>query len=342
MSKTTKNDEVDNAVNSDETALVSTDAMDFLFGALTEEEAPAAKRFTIPALHVYKSGKKYADKGASSGFVVDYLDNTRIEVNIPSIRLYLLDATPIMQRVMWPYDVATGKRLQGKDAPKDPWCGSSNGVTPRDGDLFNYIGKTYVDWRTQQPTTIVKDGCSTCPLGQWVGLVDDDGKAVMVDNGKGVLQHRQEMPPCQEVPAFVLYDFDRKTLLLYRAVNFTQRVHIMGTRRSRRWGAIKGLGEYFATNGGTSLPEVMPDRNTILPVITTIKTVQNDFGFEPVMSFELAKDGITPQEINELATMKQFYRDNKVRELISGDFYAESMFNEDVAVSNNVVADSPF
>lgn len=331
------------AVNADETALATQeDALAFLLGEMAEEEQPDARRFKMPVLFIYKPGKKYTDKGASKGFVIDEA-GSEVEVNIDSLRLHLIDAAPIPQRVMWAYDVETGKRLQGPTAPKDPWCGSSNGVSPRDGELFNYIGKQYVDYRSKQPVTIVKDGCATCPLGSWdVDVVGKDGKVVMEEDHKGVLRAVRATPPCMPTPAYIFYDLDRKTLLLYRAPNFTQRSFIEGTKRSRRFGAVKGISEFYAVNGGSTKPEVVKN-GAMYPMRFTVKQVQSDNGYEPVMDFRIDDTPMTVLEVNEVAAIKQLYKEQKIRELISGDLYNSfgSDFNEEVSSASSV-GEQPF
>lgn len=342
-----KKDNVEEVVTEtvEETALAAPqDALSLLVDSMIAEESAVEQKFIVPRLSIYVSGKKYTDKGAGGNtFVIDKLtgQDDAVEVNISSLRLYRLDA-PIMQRVMWPYG-DDGKRLQGKDAG-EPWCASSDGVTPRKGERFGYIGKEYVDWRTNHKVLIQENGCASCPLGDsaWKGVVDDSGQPVMEKDAKGVTRQRMAGPPCQETPSFVFYDFDRDVMLIYQAGAFSQRAHIMGARRSR-WGALKGVNDFYFTDGGKKRPEVIDENNNIHALLFTVKQVDNSpYGYTPVAAFSVDPAPITNEELQRLAAAKQMYMDKNVRGLISGEFFSNDYFTADPTLSIAPVADAPF
>lgn len=300
------------------------DAFDFLYGEMVATEVEKEQAFKLPVLRLYMPGKKYADKGANRGWVIDWGDGRDPEINIDVLRLARVDA-PVMQRILWPYDVATGKRLQEAD-PK-PACASSDGVSARKADAFGYIGKEFTDWRNGLTVQIAPDNCKNCPLGQWKETYNADGSAVMELNAKGVAYHKRSAPPCQELPAYVFYDFDRKTLLLYQAANFTAATFIMGSngRNNKRFkGILKGVEEYYFTANGTKAPEAMPERGTLLPLMFVSRLVDNSpYGMTPAPNFSLGAP-VSEQEVAEYATMIQLYRNDNIRGIISGELWGLS------------------
>lgn len=296
-------------------------AFDFLLQGMVETEVEQKQTFKLPTLHVFMPGKKFADRGAIQGFVIDKPDGA--EVNLTQLRLVRLDA-PVMQRLMWEFDVQTGKRLQQAD-PK-PACASSDGISARKADVFGYIGKEYVDWRDGENVTILPDNCKDCPLGQWKETFGgpDWNLPVMEENNKGIAYTKRSAPPCQELPAYVFYDLDRKMLLLFQAPNFTTAAFLMGSngRYNKRFGGVlKGVEEFYYTAQGTKRPDVSPSDGVMLPLMFATKMVNNaPYGMTPAPVFALGEP-LTEQEIAEYATAIQLYRSDNLRSLISGEFW---------------------
>lgn len=319
------------------------DAFDFLYDEMAATEVQKDQHEKLPILRLYMPGKKYSDVGANRGFVIDWGDGRPPEVNIESLRLARVDA-PVMQRLMWPFDPNTGKRLQENDAK--PACASSDGVSARKADAFGFIGKEFTDWRDKELVTIYPDNCKECPLGQWKATYNPDGSPVMDINMKGVPYHKRSAPPCQELPAYVFYDFDRKTLLLYQAANFTSATFLMGSngRPNKRFkGVLKGVEEYYFTAQGTKAPDVMPQRGVLHPLNFVSRLVDNaPYGMTPAPNFSLGEP-VSEQEALEYATAVQLYRADNVRSIISGEMWGLA---ESVAAAADesaaAVADVPF
>lgn len=301
-----------------------------------EQNLPeTTKQVVLPRLTIYMPGKKYTEKGASHGFVIDYNDGERVEVNVSSLRLHRLDAH-IQQRIMWEFDPNTGKRVQDS---KDPWCASSNGVSARKAPIFNYIGKEYFDWRTGRKETILEDNCANCPFSKWVQLLDKNGNPVVENDEKGVLVAKNGAPMCMETPTWIFFDVDRKIFLVYQASNFSARIHALGARKSR-WGFLKGINHWYDTNNGTKVPDVFDDKGNLYPLEFSVIQVSNaPFGFTPVPKFTKANAPYSPKELELVMRADREYKEYRIREIVSGDLFT-AYTNEEEAPA--VTTNQPF
>ena len=330
-----------NEVNQEELSIVSVEemtdtALGFLGDTFAQEETPQ-ESFQMARLAIYQSGKKYTDKGVNTGFVVDYNRGEEIR-NVNTMRLSLIDG-PIPARVMWAYDASTGKRLTGEDS-NSPACASSNGVAPRQGDRFSYVGTTFEDPRTHENHTIVAD-CANCPLGKWLPQADEHGHPMYVTLPNGKMVQKNGQPPCQETPVFVFWDHDTNEPVIFQASSVTVRTFVMGAGSRSKYGVIKSVKSYYERGRG-QFPPVMPDGRNIYPLVFKTKAVRIEAynSFVNVPDISLSQNALTAEEVLAYANAKNDYVVNNVRERLTGDYYFQDDDQEYVTVTDS--ADTPF
>lgn len=310
--------------------------VDLLLSTYKEQEVAKSNAPAVAQLYVYISGKKYTDKGANLGFVIDH-GNDQVEVDIKSLRLSKIDG-PIGRRVMWPYSLEDGSRIQNaqNDEDKLPWCGTNDGITPKS----DYIGKKITDWRTKEEVLIVANGCKACPLGddtKWAALYDWDKNPILKPDFKGVPQHITGAPPCAYTPLFVFFDHDRGIPLVFVASNTTHRRQTLGRRKWRGNPAINGVP--FFTDGAP--PKVYnPDTKQVTPLsLTTIKVDNKPYGFLSAPNFDLAKEPLTEEEQQIFLESVRLYHSDKWRDIITGARFND--YSQDVNPTAPI-ADAPF
>lgn len=288
--------------------------VDLLLSTYKEQEVPKTATQQLAQLYVFIAGKRFTDKGANLGFVIDYGD--KVEVDIKSLLLSKIDG-PIGKRIMWPYNTDDGKRLQSSenDADKLPWCGTNDGITPK-GD---YIGKKIIDWRTKAEVEIVANGCKTCPLGddaKWAGLYDWDAKPILRPDFKGIQQHVNGAPPCAYTPMYVFFDHERNIPLTFVASNTTHRRQTLGRRKWRGNEAINGVPYY---TDGTPPKVYNVETQRVTPMVLSIVKVDNKpYGFLPAPQFDLAPKALTEEEQIEFLNSVRLYHQDGWHDKITG------------------------
>jgi hypothetical protein len=305
-------------VPDEETTTLATESnaeLDFLLGTLAAEQETKAAPYVVPRVAVYLHGKKGTEHGATKGFWIDHLNGKDYEVDITSMRIYRLDL-PVIGRIMWPFNSKDGSKLQGAEH-KDPWCGSSDGLAPRQGDRFNYVGQSYVDYRDGQSKNITHS-CIGCPFQAWLPMYDENGTAVMERDRSGNLQRKSGKPPCDPTPKFPIFDFDRRKTLLLQTSGFVRNTHILGATSRSRYGAIQGLNDFFNVDPKTGRPPIVDAGGNIHAVIMSIKNVQTDYGFQPAPTFSVDPNAITADELSDLFKYKKMYNEMDGRAVISG------------------------
>ena len=165
--------------------------------------------------------------GARPGqFIIDWKDPTKPPIILDQLRVWLIDI--INGRVMFPYK-ADGKPDR---ATKEPWCASSDGIAPRNSEMFRYVGKEYVDWRNKEKV-VIQDKCDGCPLSKFITYTDENGNKV------------NQPPPCQESPQFVLWLIDHNFPAIFQSSASTVRNRLVGQPRK----GYPGINKFFQPTG---------------------------------------------------------------------------------------------
>lgn len=336
------------------TDLAVANAPSDLLSFYDEIAVPAAdsNRVEVPILHVFMGkGTKYTDKKAKEGFVIDW-GADRVEVNIDEVRLSQI--WWFSTRIMWPYD-DKGTRLQPENENEKlkPLCASGNGISPRKNEIFGYIGSKFVDWRDHKEVTIVEDGCAQCPLGQaqWAGLYDKDGNALMGEDDRGRPKQLTAASPCSELHAFLFWDHDRNTFLLYKAQNYSADKFLMG-RLPHKTNGMKGIqGVPFFTNTpkGKEIPLVFGDGTVVdnrwtdfRPLIVRPYDYQTAKKLVPVAKFELGNTPLTDEEYDRYNEARNEFKINPMyRDYVTGDIF-ERFDHTEEPVTKPVTSEVPF
>ncbi len=304
------------------------DVDSFLMSSLVQEANPFDGRLT--RLFLAQANNRWKEQRVRNGYVLDFGDGVTPLINREELRVSLLDRDFLKGRVMWAFG-PDGKRLTG-DAAKAPACASSNGLAPRQGAFFNYVGQEFVDWRTREKVVIQPD-CTRCPLGQWVQILDDAGQPIPVMNNRTrTVQNKQGPPPCQETPSVVLWLHDFNFPVVFQASSIFVRKYLYGTTERSADGVNPGLLQFYTPNKVGEIPVLNPVGKPagMYPVRMKIKTVRIDAynTFVDVPVFSVDADPLTDEEKLALSKAKMAYETLKIRERLMGDFVPEDDFAE--------------
>ncbi len=244
-------------------------------------------------------------------YCIDWNDQTKPAIYVNSLRVWLLDK--IEGRVMFPF------KDDGKPdrSTKEPWCASSDGLKPRDNEMFSYVGKTYTDWRNKEQVTIEPD-CTTCPLGKFISYKDANGKMV------------NQAPPCQQAPQFVLWLVDQKFPAIFQSSAPTVRNRLVGQPRKGH----PGIPKFFLTNG----VDVETGRNTYpnikgnqwFSVKLTSKLETHGSGnqnYVPIVELDNAALAVT--DLKLIFDIKGLYEKDSMRDVLSGQIYSSDYEGSD-------------
>lgn len=247
--------------------------------------------------------------GARPGdFLVDWKDPTKPAQAFKHLRVYLIDV--IKGRVMFPF------KDDGKPdrSTKEPLCASSDGEKPRQSEMFDYVGKTHIDWRTKVPVTIV-DSCEKCPLGQFKSYKDANGKVV------------NQPPPCQESPQFVLWLVDQKYAAIFQSSAPTVRNRLVGQVKK----GYPGINKFFQPNGvdvatgKDTYPNIVDGKWFSVRLTTKLEThPTGNQTYVPVV--ELDATPLLLTDVRDVFNIKTLYKqadENGIvmRDILSGQAY---------------------
>lgn len=262
--------------------------------------------------------------GARPGqYEIDWNDPTKPAIYVNSLRVWLLDK--IEGRVMFPF------KDDGKPdrSTKEPWCASSDGLKPRDSDMFQYVGKTYTDWRNKESVTIEPD-CEACPLQKFQSYKDANGKLV------------NQSPPCQKAPQFVLWLVDQKFAAIFQSSAPTVRNRLVGQPRKGH----PGLQKFFLSNGvdpGTernTYPNIKEGEWFSVKLTSKLETHgSGNQTYVPIVELDNVPLAVT--DLKFIFDIKGLYEKESMRDVLSGQVYSSDYEADDGEGSSRAVRLTP-
>ena len=289
-------------------------------------EVTPQRGLTLARLRIVQAqSKELVEAGGKPGQIaVLYEENISFFNELP---VWLVDIIP--SRVMFPYRPNGQKDLTSNE----PWCASSDGVTPRS----EYIGLQYKDWRNGLVVTIQENGCDTCPLGQWTVVeVDKNGDVVFESDGKPMLKRYAKgeipRPPCSKSSQAVLLVLFGSSVVpaSFQASSPSIRNYIDGNRRER----IRGLASYFSStlvNGERTLPFMHNGQPYPLMFATqiTTHTAYNSISYVPLFYYNF-ENGVpfTQEQYDAVRAAMAAYKNEQWRSVLMGMGQQESALDD--------------
>lgn len=290
---------------------------------LVEDLAPPTEKMTMPRVSIVQGMSKGHPKGTIGKFCFKF--EGREPIYVDSFRFVLIDGN-LPSRAMWELDEKGKATLKSKT----PLCASSDGVSARKGDIFNYIGSRIRDWRNGSEVVIQENNCAKCPLSNWVAMprVDEYGEPVLDKNGKVIKDNLK--PPCQDTSQFVflVYDLENPesaTYSVFQISNPTVGQFTKGTTARSKRGAIMGVRQYYNPTGktpeGRAIMPICPDGHTYYAIVATTDVVETGQGQAYVPMWRVDDTPLDSRELKDWGDAKMEYNQMAWHERLTGTFF---------------------